>query len=984
MMERDRGFSFKLLVPPRVSQVSAVRPQEIIDNCKDFLTPMKQGFTRCFDKEQHITRSILPQAKSNGQDHVKMKVVPPMEKENHNTGQLYSKLFDEVEKIKCWKVKSDSDSVQKDKKLFENQRTIETQRKAIQELQFGNESLSIKLEEQLSENEELRNRNNATRNLCNILKDTFERSVEKMQLFECEREETHHLLLEYHEILQKHLKDFEGLQIKAEAERNELHKAKDELIQFEDQQSKLQQEIHKKEEEIEALQTQLCNVEGNLRNMCFDLQDTKEHCQKLQEDIDKKNDLLKSSNAEHESILIKLQETEQRYNETQKSMARELAKRKEYEEMIQAKDVKLGELTRETAQQADRIVQMQTTVEELHESLEAKTHQATEVEARVKSIVQEFEKTKKDLGELTELSAQKEEQIGNLTKQLDATTKSMEAINCSMAVVSGRAEELTAELLKKTEEAQQLQEACNNADRSFTELKAKSTLAQDQVDELQRHLTIEQNKNEAMSSEVKQLEEEITHLKFTYEKLLHNFNELQSGKSALELKLESRYSDAQTVEENIKMSEEKAYLLTNKLETVGKENQQLCKELDSIKTTLHDKCQQIEALKKNLKENDEHFQGEISKKEKRLKVIEAKNKSLKIQIAKQTNASSELQDVINKLQEEKQSLTTTHKVEYQKLLENHQNKLAIVQELETEVQKLRSETEEALKCREDAELKCQNKIADMVALMEKHKNQYDRMVEEKEAELQANKEKEIIAAANGKTLKQELSKQKRENDSLKKEIKDHIKEKGNLQKEIVHLQNENKNIQTQSESKQVPLSENIQTEKPKTPVENLLKLYRFDFSKARKTPSTSDECAAVLGKTNTQTSEATSTRTSCRTTPKSRSICSENVKTPKSTASRSASKIKSYRIRTPPSTEKKSSWEKGTIELDPKSDSSGQGDLLIFPNTASSKFKSQSPLSLKSPKSNLKIAAMKRMRDAGWTAVTGNDKKKRTNEKIFA
>lgn len=131
---------------------------------------------------------------------------------NCNPGQLYSKLFDEVEKIKCWKVKLDSDTVQKERQLQENKRTIETQRKAIQELQvctwvtaflcmsfsvttyicylflifrvidngikkycstmwdvcwhtlcvlslqFGNESLSIKLEERISENEDLRNK----------------------------------------------------------------------------------------------------------------------------------------------------------------------------------------------------------------------------------------------------------------------------------------------------------------------------------------------------------------------------------------------------------------------------------------------------------------------------------------------------------------------------------------------------------------------------------------------------------------------------------------------------------------------------------------------------------------------------------------------------------------------------------------------------------------------------------------------------------
>lgn len=39
--------------------------------------------------------------------------------------------------------------------------------------------------------------------------------------------------------------------------------------------------------------------------------------------------------------------------------------------------------------------------------------------------------------------------------------------------------------------------------------------------------------------------------------------------------------------------------------------------------------------------------------------------------------------------------------------------------------------------------------------------------------------------------------------------------------------------------------------------------------------------------------------------------------------------LQTYRIRTPPSTEKKPAWEKRSIELDPKSDSSGQGDFVV-------------------------------------------------------
>lgn len=114
---------------------------------------------------------------------------------NCSPKQVFLKLFDEVEKIHSWKVQISSDALQMDRRLQENKKTIETQRKAIQELQvwavvpafcfcsipvfatslsflhkilqnsfgnlsvqFGNESLSMKLEEQISDNENLRNK----------------------------------------------------------------------------------------------------------------------------------------------------------------------------------------------------------------------------------------------------------------------------------------------------------------------------------------------------------------------------------------------------------------------------------------------------------------------------------------------------------------------------------------------------------------------------------------------------------------------------------------------------------------------------------------------------------------------------------------------------------------------------------------------------------------------------------------------------------
>uniref|UniRef100_A0AAY5L1I6 Synaptonemal complex protein 1 n=1 Tax=Esox lucius TaxID=8010 RepID=A0AAY5L1I6_ESOLU len=216
-MERERGFNFKLLVPPRViplkGQVSTVKPQEIGE------------YRECSTHTLHQQQSNLPFSSTNMFEPAKpMRSGILLQYTNCQNSQLYSKLFEEVQKVKCWKVKVESEAVQKDRKLQENKRTIETQRKAIQELQFGNESLSIKLEDQISENEDLRNKNNATRNLCNVLKDAFDRSEEKIHLFESEREETHHLFMDNSESIQRMIASFESLRIQTEADRHEMLK----------------------------------------------------------------------------------------------------------------------------------------------------------------------------------------------------------------------------------------------------------------------------------------------------------------------------------------------------------------------------------------------------------------------------------------------------------------------------------------------------------------------------------------------------------------------------------------------------------------------------------------------------------------------------------------------------------------------------------------------------------------------------------------
>ncbi|XP_051803902.1 synaptonemal complex protein 1 [Acanthochromis polyacanthus] len=170
----------------------------------------------------------------------------------------------------------------------------------------------------------------------------------------------------------------------------------------------------------------------------------------------------------------------------------------------------------------------------------------------------------------------------------------------------------------------------------------------------------------------------------------------------------------------------------------------------------------------------------------------------------------------------------------------------------------------------------------------------------------------------------------------------------------------------------------------------------LDLSKHK---TESDELKKLLKTETTEKESATeSIRTPSETSLRTKHIFTEDLKTPGRVTNRvgGTSKMKLYRIRTPPSAEKAAQWGKSTIELDPRSDSSDQNDLLSFVNAPELNIsaprcklnifkKLQSPATHKSPGNSLKLAAMKRMRDAGWTAVTGCDrKKKKTTEKIFA
>ncbi|XP_036386669.1 synaptonemal complex protein 1 [Megalops cyprinoides] len=735
-MERERAFNFKLLVPPRISsgQVSAVKPQEITEDSCGFIQPVRT-LSKSFDKEAIMpfpaTTMVMP-SKSTRTDGAKKIAVTPMEKEETplRSSQLYSKLFEEAEKIKNWKVKMDLDIAQKERKLQESRRTIENQRKAIQELQFGNESLSMKLEEEISKNTDLKNKSNATRNLCNLLKETFERSTERMGLYDSEREETHQLFLQNNANIQRMINAFEDLRVQAETDRHELLK------------------------------------------------------QQHQE-------MLENTKQEQELLLEKLQSLEQANKESEEnSKALEAAlesKEEEYSKALAEKDENLEELNKIREEQTEKLQEILATSQELQTSL--------------------------------------------------------------------------------TFEMQKSNTLCETEERLSVALA-----------------------NEGKSAEeIERLKEEIERDRKTYKELEESFRGLQLQKEAISHEAQARTSETEKLQAHLKESKANEKRIMKEMERVEVEKQQLRDDLESLKTKTEEQGEEMENMHKRHEESNRSLQSELMKKDKNIRALEIKMNTLKTKMENKTKSHEECLKEVNELKEEFKNVQALHDEELKQLHQEIETKRIVEAELHAKVQQLQLTAAEAVRSKEDIEMKCQHKISDMVALMDKHKNQYDKMVEEKDAELDERRRKEADIKAEKTSLELELSELKIENSHLKQELENGLKDK-------------------------------------------------------------------------------------------------------------------SYRIRTPPSPGKSVLLGRNALELDPKSESSEQHDTLSFtvePDSFEQHLTPcvsgtvhqhgiqhkmlQSPAVSKSPGTALKLAAVKRMRDAGWTAVTNADKRKKgATEKIFA
>ncbi|XP_044872887.1 synaptonemal complex protein 1 isoform X2 [Mauremys mutica] len=1020
-MEKEKPF--KLFVPPRLSssQVSAVKPQA---SARD--DGSCQVFNKCTE-DYFSLPFVMTNTPSHGEvtdpDPVsqKIKFLPGVEEENIETmHELYSKLYKEAEKIKRWKVTVESELKQKEKKLQENKKIIEAQRKAIQELQFENEKLSLKLEDEICENKDLLQENSATRHLCNLLKETCARSTEKSNKYEHEREETRHLYMALNNNIERMILAFEELRVQAENSRLEMYfKLKEAAEKVEQLEKEYKMEINVKEKQLSVLTVQSGEKDNKMRDITVQLQESRDKIIDLEEATEQQKEMLKESQTKQEHLMGKLEEAKvllQKTETAQKSLETELrTAMKTLIEVTVEKEAQMEELKETRALHASVVEEFEIAVSNLKELLKREQNRSKQLEEESEILASELQNKSVEL-EMAKLKSDKETQLEDLTEALERSVKLQKDLE--QQLVCEQSEKMI--LIKEREmrdsdhsefkeqvqgllsEKKHLEITIEKLQNREKEMKDILQIREKEVHDLEVQLTGAVENEQNCLKQITALNAELEKEMLQNKELNINCNKLLLEKEQIAQKKSDTITELKKLQEVHKDNRKKEEKTKKLIENLEETNGQLRNDLESLKEKMKKKDEEAKTKLDESEENTRNIGSEISRKEKQLKMLENKFNNLKKQVENKTKYNEELQQEnkvlkkkiaaeskqssiyegkVNILQLELENVNRQHKETVDSYQKETEAKNITEEKLLEKVEKMRLIADEAVILQKEIDIRCQHKIAEMVALMEKHKHQYDKMVEEKDTELELCKTKEQEQMSVKRSLEIELSHLKSELLSLKEQLKIEIEEKKNLAREA------KENAVSEKEKKH----KKTQTFFMDTPKTNL-KLASASVNSEKKLSQnfTSFQENKLENK---EMSSWTPTK-SVLVTP---SLKTYTVKTPP--------KYKLQReSMNPLSEEDMKKKRKVLLELDTHSDSSEHNDLLsivseeemfkkLYKNCPQASRlcvmtpkKISTPSTIKSTGAALKLTAMRKMRETGWTAVSKMDRKKKIKEaeKLFA
>uniref|UniRef100_A0A8D0IKS6 Uncharacterized protein n=1 Tax=Sus scrofa TaxID=9823 RepID=A0A8D0IKS6_PIG len=909
-MEKQKPF--KLFVPPRLSssQVSAVKPQTLGGDSKFF-----KGFNKCVEDDfgfPFVVTNLSKNGENIDSDPALQKVnfLPMLEQVDNSDSchyqeglkdsdfensepmsRLYSKLYKEAEKIKKWKVGVESELKQKENKLQENRKIIEAQRKAIQELQFENEKVSLKLEEGIQENKDL--------------------------IKEYEREETRQVYVDLNSNIEKMIIAFEELRVQAENSRLEMHfKLKEDYEKIQHLEEEYKKEVNDKEKQVSLLLIQNTEQENKMKDLTFLLEESRNKVNQLEEKTKLQNENLKESNEKQDHLTSELEDIKislQRSVGTQKAFEEDLqiATKKIYQ-LTGEKEAQMEEFNKAKASHSFVVTELNTTICNLKELLTTEQQRLEKSEDELKVLTMELQKKACELEEMTKLKNNKEVELEEM-------------------------KEILAEKQKLLDEKKQFEKISEELRQAEQELTGLLQTREKKIHDLEIQLAAIATSEQHYSKQVKELKTELENEKFKNAELTVSCNKLSQEKKELAQEASDMALEIKKHQEDIKNSR--------------KQEERMLKQIENLEETETQLRNELESVKEELKQKGDEVKCKLDKSEENVSKLELELESTKQKF-------KEMTDIYQK------------EIEDKKLSEEN---------LLGEVDKAKVIADEAVKLQKEIDIRCQHKIAEMVALMEKHKHQYDKIVEERDSELGLYKSREQEQSSIKTSLETELSNLKNEIGSVKKQLKMEREEKEKLKREA------KENIVTLKGKK----DKKTQTSLVETPETGY---WKFDSKAAPSQNRSRNFSSAHHGKSKDNGDYLWTSAKNTLSTPLPKAY---TVKTP------TKSQIQQRENKNVPM-EESNKKRKMVFEFDINSDSSETTDLLSMvseEDTLKKLYKNnnppishlcvrtpkKTPSSLTTPGSTLKFGAMRKMREDRWAVIAKMDRKQKLKEaeKLF-
>ncbi|NXM03485.1 SYCP1 protein, partial [Tyrannus savana] len=700
--------------------------------------------------------------------------------------ELYSKLYKEAEKIKQWKLSVESELNQKERKLQENRNVIEAQRKTIQELQasiFENEKLHLKLEDELCEKKDLLKESTASRHLCNLLKETCTHFTEKTDRYEQEREETRQLYEELHSNVERMTAAFEELRVQAENDRLEMSfKLKEEAEKMDKFKRECKLEVSQKAEQISALITQSDEKDDVIRDIQAQLQESQNQIAGL---IEEKREMFKESQANQERLRAELEEAKTSLQEaevTQKSLEKEFQTTvKTLIQVTGEKEAQEEECKKTKALHAALTAEFEASIASLKSSLQKEQNRSEQYEDESKLLTLELRNKSAELEEMTKVKCDKEMQL----EELSETLVNVHFIS-EISLLSDHLTTFTSCTLVFCVNSKlfSLQKEIHDLKVQLTGTAEKERDFLNQLSTLKTDLEQEMLKNEELTVCINQLSLEKEQIAQEKSAVAAELKDLQ----------ESHKATAKRSLGNLK------YLLIfvllafrNELESL---KEKMAKAGEEIESKLDERDEDVSAAHGNPHDHPcrwkmlggflcqalpragvNNLKPQVESKTKCIEELQQENKGLKKKITAESKKSSIYEGKVNKLQLELENMNKQHKETVDSYQKEIETKKVNENKLHEEVEKLKLLYDEATMIQRETDIRCQHKIKEMVALMEKHKHEYDKMVEEKDAELKLCKLRQQEQLSSERSLENELSRLKSELSCLKEQLRAETEEK---------------------------------------------------------------------------------------------------------------------------------------------------------------------------------------------------------------